>query len=226
MMSERIKFAIICIIVLHFSIIATVMMAQILEHKSKPVSMLSKYMIAPFDQDWRMFAPPANSNFTIFLRFTSYQGDTYSESEWLDVIGPLNEAKRKKPFLSVGTTYISYLLSNSISHIVEAKIAYMELASKIDTTKFDGLRKKKSLDKKSEKLNYGDYIVLNYSKTVYEKLASQTAETDSVHVEWKIVDYTYPRFSKRTYDYFDQNNMEILTLLRPKHNLYTHQRIL
>ena len=172
MIDTKTHFIIVGIIMLHFSIIAVVMMAQILEYKSKPISVLSEYMITPFDQDWRMFAPPANSNFIIVTQFTSYTGKTSNKTDWLDIVGPLNEAKRRKSFLSVGTTYISYLLSNSISHVIQTKLAYVELSSKVDTTNSDSLKRKKILDLNSEKLNYGDSIILRYSKIVYERLVT------------------------------------------------------
>lgn len=228
MTNKKTRFVVISIMILHFSIIAIVMIAEILEYKSKPISALSKYMIAPFDQDWRMFAPPANSNITVIAQFTSYTGNISDKTDWLDMVSPLNEVKRKRPFLSVGTTYISYLLGNSISHIIQTKLAYLDLSSKIDTTNSDSLKKKRTLELNSEKLNYGDSIILYYSKTVYERLATQkqSARADSVHVQWKIVDYSYPRFSEEKYDYFDKENMKIFTLLRPKHNLYTYQRVL
>lgn len=174
---------------------------------------LESYINPYFSQKWSLFSPnPANSNQAIQVRFISYKNSEITNSSWIDIVTPL--LKEKSNNFWTPTQRPLKFLNSCASNIIDLRIKIWENEAKKAKAEIDTLEVTNKMEKYIVK-SQGHFGVINYSKTVYNKLY-KNSKPDSVLIEYKIIDAFFPRFSKREQDYFSVKNYRYNSLwIRP-----------
>ncbi|MCH7402286.1 DUF5819 family protein [Belliella kenyensis] len=215
-----IKIILITILTVHFTIIGVHHLPNNpIKHQFKYE--ITSYIIPFYSQEWKLFAPnPVNKNMSILYRFSGYsKADTLFLSDWLSTTDKLIE-DRQRNFWSPSQRILKYLSSCHID-IMETYSKGIEFIDKSDSLKSD-INKSETFLKELMKSSSGHNSVLTYSKFVYNNYALDNSfeNVDSVLVEYKILESSFPRFSNRNLDYYDLNNYEFKELLSSPYKIF------
>ncbi len=191
---------------IHFLIISAYHMPDNpIKHQYK--KQINAYINPFFTQEWKLFAPnPIASNMSILYRFLNYKDGLISDDTgWLDPSIPFIEERRDK-FWSPSQRVLKYF-SSSYMNIIETYDKASEYSLKIDSISQDSVKTKIIITKMIES-SLGHIAVNTYARFILNKVSEENnwTNTDSILFQYKILDSSFPRFSKREEDYFDLSN--------------------
>jgi hypothetical protein len=205
-----IRSATVVIMVMHFSILALHQLPDNpLQHQYKRE--LTAYVEPFFSQAWTLFSPnPINTNMSLLMRFEFEDKVPSDTTEWIDITEPLIKV-REASFWSPAQR-ISKFTQTCMTNISESHKKIMKHIEETDSLKNDA-SKAGEFYRHAMAGSFGYRSLVQYSQHVARNYFAQQRKTPKeVKLQYKILNAKFPRFSRRTLDYYDLDNYEFTEL--------------
>ncbi len=204
------NFLSVAVIAFHFSVLALYQLPENpLQHQLR--YQLQDYMAPFFSQAWTLFAPnPINSNMSLLMRFQYEDTAGKQTTEWMDITEPLIQ-DRLDNFWSPAQR-VSKFTQSCMSGINKKHGEILEYIAQSDSLQQDTVAAT-TFYQNSMKTSYSHRSVIQYSRFISNNFfGSQGKQPQEVKMQYRILTARFPRFSKRTEDYYDLDKYEFSEL--------------
>lgn len=198
------------VIVMHFSILALHQLPDNpLKHQYKRE--LTGYVEPFFSQAWTLFSPnPINTNMSLLMRFEFEDKGLSDTTDWIDITEPLIKI-REASFWSPAQR-ISKFTQTCMTNINESHRKIIKHIEETDSLKNDAVKAGEFYHQAMagsfgyrSLVQYSQYVARNY-------FAEHRMAPGVVRLQYKILNAKFPRFSRRSLDYYDLDNYEFTEL--------------